>query len=134
MKKYGLFFMMVLVMSTSAWGAIARVTASECASACAPVHVQVETCLPVECPGAPCVDVCVRGNMVIVDMVYDCEDCGCGGATCVDKCVNLGDFCPGMYSVIVRIFYVCDDPCCGSRPRCCALGSTFLRVCCPDQP
>lgn len=131
MKKYGLLFVMVLAMSTAAWGSIARVTVPPCAPACEPVCAHVDACLPCEAPGGPDVNVCVRGNMVIVDMVYDCEDCGCGGATCIDKCVNLGEFCPGMYSVIVRIFCVCDDPCCDSRPRICALGSTFLRVCCP---
>jgi len=125
MKKYGLLFVMVLVMSTTAWGSMACVSVPSCAPVCEPVHAQVNACLPYYCSGDPCVNVCVRGNMIIVNMVYECEDCDCGGATCVDECVDLGELCPGMYAVVVRIYCACE---CYSCPRICALGSSFMRV------
>jgi len=124
MKKYGLLLMVVLVMSSTAWGGMARVMTPKCAPACEPVWAHVKACLPYECE-EHCTTVCVRGNMIIVDMLYTCEDCSCGGATCVDKCVDLGDLCPGMYSVVVRIHCACG---CCPRPRICALGSSFFRV------
>jgi len=125
MKKYGLLLAMVLVMSTTAWGGIASVCVPKCNCACEPVYAHVETCLPYDDCELHCTNVCVRGNMVIVDMLYVCADGACGGATCVDECVDLGEFCPGMYSVIVRINCACG---CCARPRICALGSTFFRV------
>ena len=138
MKKYGLLLLMVLASSTTAWGAFACVEAPKYACPCEDVYINVSACLPFECE--PCYDtkVCVRGNMVIVDMYFYCEDCKCGGATCIDECVNIGEFCPGMYSVIVRIHCKCLDPGCYrmKRARICALGSTFFRVCkyCPPAP
>lgn len=132
MKKYGLLVLIVAAMSTTAWASpFASVKAPECAPACEDVMVHVDACLPYDCEEM-CTKVCVRGNMIIVDMFYGCEDCKCGGATCISECVNVGELCPGMYSVVVRIYCKCEGSCC-SRPRVCALGSTFLRVGC-DGP
>jgi hypothetical protein len=135
MRKYVLLLLIVLATGTTAWGTIASVMPPEDACACEELYIHVGTCLPYECD-ARCTKVCVRGSTVIVDMYYGCEDCKCGGATCIDGCVNIGEFCPGVYSVIVRIYCMCEDSCCCRRPRICAFGTTFFRVaaCCAPEP
>ena len=135
MKKYVLLLLMLSATGKTAWGAIADVMPPEEACACEDLYIQVSTCIPYDCE-PHYTRVCVRGSMIIVDMYYACDDCRCSGATCIDECVNIGDFCPGVYAVIVRIYCVCGDPCCCARPRICALGSTFFRVemCCTPDP
>ncbi len=131
MKKYGLLFVMVLALSTTAWGSMACVSVPPCVCACEPVTANVRACIPYDCE-LHCESVCVRGNVIVVDMLYVCEDCPCGGATCINENIDLGELCPGMYSVVVKIRCACS---CDSCPKTCALGSTFFRtIYCPTCP
>ncbi len=135
MQKYGLLLVTVLAMSTAGWASpFACVTVPRCVPACEDVTIDVGACLPYKgCELLPDgVDVCVRGNLILVDMYFGCPSCMCGGATCVDEKVVIEDgLCPGMYIVMVRIKCMCSGPCC-FMSRTCAMGSTFFQVRCPD--
>ena len=135
MKKCVLLPLILFATGTTAWGALADVVPPAEPCACEDLYLHISTCIPYECE-PHYTKVCVHGSMVIVDMYYTCDDCKCGGAACIDECVNIGDFCPGVYSVIVRITCMCGDPCCCGRAKICALGSTFFRVgmCCTPDP
>ena len=133
MKKYGLLMVIVLAMSTAAWaGPFACVMVPRCVPACEEVKIHVKACLPFDCDDEPCIRVCRRGGFVLVDILYDCDDCCCGGATCVDGCVDIGEFCPGRYIVIVRIYCQCGGPCC-YMPRVCAMGSASFTARCATR-
>jgi len=131
MKKYALYLLIVLGMTTTSWGAFACVVVPACTPCDENVRIDFTACIPYNCDDTPEVDYCVRGNMVVVDIVYDCEDCRCGGRTTVRKhvCVPL---CPGVYSVLVRISVNCDDGCWSFGPRVAAIGSAFFKVCSCD--
>jgi len=130
MKKQALLLLLVLGISTTAWGSFACVTVPPCAGCCEDVTINVKACLPYECDPAGPPKVCVRGNMVIVDICYECEDCECGGCTLVDKNVTVA-LCPGAYSVLVRVSVDCE--CWKFGPRVSAIGSAFFKVC-PCDP
>jgi hypothetical protein len=129
MKKQALLLLLVLGISTTAWGSFACVTVPACTPCDEQVCINVKACIPYDCEmvGEPIV--CVRGSMVIVDICYSCQDCVCGGKTVVNEnaCVDL---CPGVYSVLVRVSVDCD--CWSFGPRVSAIGSAFFKVCCDD--
>lgn len=128
MKKYALLLLIVLGVSTTAWGGFACVTVPATTPCDQEVCMNFQACLPYDCTDTPAVDYCVRGNMVIVDIVYQCADCTCGGRTAVNEDLCL-DLCPGVYSVLVRISVDCADACWDFGPRVSALGSAFFKVC-----
>jgi hypothetical protein len=132
MKKYTLLLLIVLGVSTTAWGSFACVTVPPCTPCADDVCIGVTACLPYNCSGEPIVEYCVYGNMVLVDILYTCEDCACGGRTAVDTgvCVPL---CPGVYSVLARVSVECESGCWATGPRVSAIGSAFFKVCC-DNP
>lgn len=127
MKKYGFLLVMVLMMSTTAWGSLASVwTCPESPDCDDMVKVYVKACVPGDCEVACVKKMCI-GNMIIVDIYLDCM-CACG-STQISEYKCIGKLCPGTYSVFARVW--CSHG--GCRPRVCALGSTFFRVapCCP---
>jgi hypothetical protein len=125
MKKQALLLLIVLGISTTAWGSFAYVTVPPCTPCGEQVCINVKACIPYDCEivGTPLV--CVRGHMVVVDICYNCLECACGGKTVVgeDVCVDL---CPGVYSVLVRVSVDCD--CWSFGPRVSAIGSAFFKV------
>ncbi len=127
MKKQALLLLIVLGMSTTAWGAFACVTVPPCTPCDELVCINVKACIPYDCEIVGDPVVCVRGNMVIVDISYSCEDCACGGKTEVNKNVCV-DLCPGAYSVLVKVSVDCE--CWPFGPRVAAIGSAFFKVCC----
>ena len=126
MKKQALLLLLVLGLSTTAWGAFACVTVPPCAGCCEEATINVKACLPYDCELEGPATVCVRGNMVVVDICYECEDCVCGGCTLVDETVEVA-LCPGAYSVLVRVSVDCE--CWPFGPRVSAIGSAFFKVC-----
>lgn len=131
MKKHVLLFLIILGLSTTAWGGFACVTPPACAVCCEPATINVRACIPYNCVVVDDPDVCVRGNMVVVDIYLSCQDCECGGCTMVDEEVSVA-LCPGTYSVIARIHVECSSDCWPSRPRVGAMGSAFFKVSCGD--
>ena len=126
MKKYGLLLMIVLAASTTTWGSLASVWTCPKSPNCGDtVKVYVKACVPGVCE-VVCVDKTCVGNMIIVDVYLDCLRACDSTEVCEEKCI--GELCPGMYSVFVRIWSSYG----GCRASVAALGLTFLRVapCC----
>lgn len=137
MKKCALLLLMVLGISTTAWGSsFACVEVSpDCPSCEDDITICVSGCVPGDC-AIDDVEVCVKGSIIYMD-IYMCCDCDCEPpySTKFDVCEDIGSLCPGAYAVIAQVHCAgCDcDPCSGPcRPGVCALGSAFFRVCCDD--
>jgi hypothetical protein len=131
MKKYTLLLLLVLGISTTAWGGFACVNVPACTPCEEDVQINVTACIPYDCDCPAEIRHCVRGNMVLVDIDYTCHGCTCGGKKEVNKNVVV-PLCPGIYSVLVRINVDCDDDCWPFGPRVAAIGSAFFKVCCND--
>lgn len=130
MKKHVLLFLIVLGLSTAAWGSFACVTPPACAVCCEEATINVRACIPYDCEVACDPVVCVRGNMVVIDIYLECEDCKCGGCTLVNEDVSVS-LCPGTYSVLAKIHVQCDSGCL-SYTKIGAMGSASFKVACCD--
>ena len=135
MKKCALLMLIVLGTSTVAWaGPWACIDVQKkCWCSGEDVKVHVGACLPGTFDTCQTKIVpCVQGNLILVD-VYLTRTDTCLGSLRLCEPVDLKTLCPGLYSVVARI-YVRDVGPCG-RPGMylmSALGSAQFRVKCCD--
>ena len=135
MKKHALLILIVLGVSTAAWAgpwACVDVPACVCSDQC--VAVKVGACIPGqfnECQTR--VESCVQGGFIFVDIYLTRYD-KCQGSLNLCESVQVGTLCPGVYSVVARVYVKDVGPCTLPflRPVLTAIGSANLRVVCCD--
>ena len=135
MKKCIWLFVLVLGMSTTAWGACqVDVGVNPSAPTC---EDTVYASINIRCSGDCTFETrTVRrmGNLIYVDVYLECDcPCGCSELPHLGPEI-LDEPCCGLYMVVVRVWctYTYWPYCMFRRPIFCGMGSTHFRVCCPD--
>ncbi len=148
MKKSMWLMAAVLAMSTTAWGFCpVTVSVPEPPELGAPWEVVVEGCIPGTCEEitAANMEVVVRGRLIIIELLVECECCT-GECTEIEATVEdlPGLQLCGLYFVVVRVYRECicgdlventngnNHHCCPwqfwCRPILCGIGSTYFQI------
>jgi hypothetical protein len=134
MKKYALLMLIVLGTSTVAVaGPWACVDVPKCVCSGDNVTIKVGACLQGTFSSCMKVVPCVQGNLILVDIYLTRTD-KCLGSLQLCKPVDLKTLCPGLYSVVARIYVkdVGDCPPLGGVCALAAVGSAYFNVKCCD--
>jgi len=140
MKKYMWLLVLVLGMSTTAWG-VCRVEIDVEEPVCAgdtSLTFSGRICCSGqwEFDGDPAIT--QFGNLIYMDVYLNCtcmRGCKCEETEGEELILPQG-LCPGLHMLIVRVWctYECWPYCMFDRPFFCGMGATYFRVwpCCPD--
>jgi len=139
MKKYMWLLVLVLGMSTTAWG-VCRVGIDVEEPVCAG-DTSLAFSGSICCSGQCTIDedpvVSQFGRTIYMDIYLNCT-CPCGYTEeGDDDTLELAyPLCPGLYIVVVRVWctYEFWPYCMFNRPILCGMGSTWFNVCCCGAP
>jgi len=138
MKKQLFLLLLVLGLSSTAWGYCLVNVSAEQQDCDGPVNAQMTLCCSGDC-SLRNADFCRWGNVIYADVYLDCTCTA--GCSRIQRTANLeerlgSDLCCGLYILVVRVW--CEyDACCWpycmfGQPVFCGMGSTSFRVCCDD--
>jgi len=136
MKKRLFLLLLVLGLSSTAWGYCLVNVSAEQQDCDGPVNAQMTLCCSGDC-SLDRAEFRRWGNQIYVDVYLDCT-CMAGCST-IQRTVDLedklgSDLTCGLYILVVRVWctYDCWPYCMFGRPIFCGMGSTSFRVCCDD--